>query len=126
MATEKMEVYKCEACLITAQILGGGAGDLMCCGQPMTLLEEKTADAPTEKHVPVVEETDEGVRVKVGSTPHPMEDSHFIAWVEICGKGKTSRQFLKPGDAPEASFNVAAGDIEKAREYCTVHGLWKS
>lgn len=121
---ERLEVYKCELCGNIVEVLHGGGGELVCCGQPMTLLVENTVDAAKEKHVPVVEKTADGVSVKVGSVPHPMEENHFIEWVEIIADGKAYRQFLNPGESPEASFSVAADQVT-AREYCNLHGHWK-
>ena len=121
---KQMEVYLCEACGNMVEVLRGGAGDLVCCGQPMTLLEEKTADATTEKHVPVIEKIDGGVKVKVGSVPHPMEEKHYIEWIQVLADGASQRRFLNPGDAPEATFGTSAADVT-AREHCNVHGLWK-
>lgn len=120
----RLEVYKCLACGNIVEVLTGGDGELVCCGQPMKLLEEKTADAATEKHVPVIEKTDGGYLVKVGSVPHPMQEEHYIEWIEIIADGKSYRQFLSPGDEPQATFNVEAGTIT-AREHCNIHGLWK-
>ena len=124
MATKKLEVYLCEICGNIVEMVHEGAGKLVCCGQPMTLLEEQTADATTEKHVPVIEKTDDGVKVTVGSVPHPMIDEHYIEWIEIIADGKAYREFLSPGDAPEASFCISAEEIT-AREHCSIHGLWK-
>jgi superoxide reductase len=124
MATKKLEVYLCEICGNIVEMVHEGAGELVCCGQPMTLLEEQTADATTEKHVPVIEKTDDGVKVTVGSIPHPMIDEHYIEWIEIIADGKAYREFLSPGDAPEASFCISAEEIT-AREHCSIHGLWK-
>lgn len=124
MATKKLEVYLCEICGNIVEVVHEGAGKLVCCGQPMTLLEEQTADATTEKHVPVIEKTDDGVKVTVGSIPHPMIDEHYIEWIEIIADGKAYREFLSPGDAPEASFCISAEEIT-AREHCSIHGLWK-
>jgi len=122
--TERLQVYKCEICGNIVEVLHDGAGELVCCGQPMNLLDEQTADATTEKHVPVAEKGNGGVKVKVGSVPHPMEEKHYIEWIEVIKDGKTCRKYLKPGDAPEAAF---CGGVEvTAREHCTVHGLWKS
>ncbi len=121
---KKLEIYKCSACGNIVEVLHGGVGELVCCGKPMELLDEKTADATTEKHVPVIEKIDGGYKVKVGSVPHPMEEKHFIEWIELLADGKAYHQFLKPGDAPEAVFNVDAGTVS-AREHCNVHGLWK-
>jgi len=97
----------------------------VCCGQPMNLLVENTVDAAKEKHVPVIEKVEGGVKVKVGEVAHPMEDKHWIEWIEIIADGKTYRQYLNPGETPEATFNVEAEQIT-AREYCNIHGLWKS
>jgi superoxide reductase len=106
------------------EIIHAGQGELVCCGKPMKLNVENTTDAAQEKHVPVVEQTGDGVAVKVGSVPHPMEDDHYIEWVEVIDDGKAYRQFLNPGEAPEAVFAVK-GSVT-AREYCNKHGLWKS
>ena len=123
--TKRLQIYKCKVCGNIVEVLHEGAGELVCCGQPMTLREENTVDAAKEKHVPVVEKTAGGVKVKVGSVAHPMEEKHYIEWIEIISDGKAYRQFLKPGDAPEATFDIEAGDVT-AREYCNLHGLWKA
>lgn len=122
--TEKNQVYKCEVCGNIVEVLHEGAGELVCCGQSMKLQEENTVDVATEKHVPVIEKTDKGVRVKVGEVPHPMEEKHYIEWIQIIADGKAYRKYLKPGDAPEAEFCIDAKKIT-AREYCNLHGLWK-
>lgn len=121
---ERIEVYKCELCGNIVEVLTGGTGELVCCGEPMKLLDEKTADAATEKHVPVIDNTEDGYKVKVASMPHPMEEQHYIEWVELLADGKAYRQFLQPGDAPEAMFHVEAADVS-AREHCNKHGLWR-
>ncbi len=121
---EKLEVYKCEICGNIVEVLHGGDGELVCCGQPMILQNENTVDAAKEKHVPVVENVSGGIKVKVGEVPHPMEEKHYIEWVEIITEGKAYRQFLKPGESPEAIFSGQTGQIV-AREYCNLHGLWK-
>lgn len=122
---KRLEVYKCEACGNIVEVLVGGDGELVCCEQPMTLMTENTVDAAKEKHVPVIEKIDGGVKVKVGSVAHPMEEKHFIQWIEIIADGRIYRQFLNPGDAPEAEFKVTANNIV-AREYCNLHGHWKA
>ncbi len=121
---ERLEVYKCEVCGNMVEVLHGGVGQLVCCGQPMKLYRENTVDAALEKHVPVLEYTQDGVKVKVGSVPHPMEEKHYIEWVELVVGEKAYRQFLKPGDPPEAFFQVTSQKAT-AREYCNLHGLWK-
>jgi superoxide reductase len=122
---EKLEVYKCEVCGNIVEVLHGGAGDLVCCGQDMVLQKENTTDAAQEKHVPVVEKTADGFKVKVGSVAHPMEAEHYIEWIEIIADGTAYRKFLNPGDAPEAEFALDAAEVI-AREYCNVHGHWKA
>jgi len=122
---ERLEIYKCEVCGSIVEVLHGGDGELVCCGQPMNRFVENTVDAAKEKHVPVIEKVEGGVKVKVGSVAHPMEEKHWIEWVEIIADGKAYRQFLNPGEAPEAIFNVEADQIT-AREYCNLHGLWKA
>lgn len=122
--TKRLQIYKCEICGHIIEIIHEGAGQLVCCNQPMKLYEENTVEASKEKHIPVVEKIEGGFRVKVGSVPHPMEEKHYIEWIEVIADGKAYRQFLKPGDAPEAAFMIDAAEIA-AREYCNLHGLWK-
>lgn len=122
--TEKLQIYKCEVCGNIVEMLHEGAGELVCCEQPMKLFVENTVDAAKEKHVPVVERVEHGIKVKVGSVAHPMEEKHYIEWIELIADGKAYREFLKPGDAPEAVFCVDAKHITP-REYCNLHGLWK-
>ncbi len=126
MAVEKrLQVYQCAKCGNIVMAMHAGGGTLVCCDEEMNLLEEKTADAATEKHVPVVEKIDGGVKVKVGSVPHPMEEKHFIEWEELQAGDASYVQFLKAGGAPEAAFKTDAAE-SGAREYCNVHGLWKA
>jgi len=122
---ERLEVYKCEVCGNIVEVLAGGAGELVCCGQPMNKLTENTVDAAKEKHVPVIEKIDGGYKVKVGDVPHPMEEKHYIQWIELIADGKSCLQFLEPGQTPEAVFMIDAASVS-AREYCTLHGLWKA
>ncbi len=128
---EKLQIYKCEICGNVVEVLHGGKGQLVCCGQPMILLKEQTADWKNEKHVPVIEEMkdEEGnikaIKVTVGSTLHPMKEDHYIEWIEVIKDGKAYRKFLKPGDEPKAKFKLTAEGVI-AREYCNIHGLWKT
>jgi superoxide reductase len=123
--SQRLQVYRCGVCGNMVEVLNVGGGELVCCGQPMDLLVENTVDASREKHVPVIEKTADGFKVKVGSVPHPMEEKHFIQWIELIADGRVYREFLKPGRAPEASFCVRADGVA-AREYCNLHGLWKA
>ena len=122
---ERRQVYKCNVCGNIVDVLDVGDGELVCCDEPMQLQAEKTADAALEKHVPVIEKIDGGVKVTVGSVAHPMEEKHWIEWIEVIADGKSCRQFLEPGQPPEAVFAITGKQIT-AREYCNLHGLWKA
>jgi len=122
--TKLKEVYKCDICGNIVEVLHTGVGELVCCDEPMKLLNEKVEDVGSEKHVPVIEKTSNGYKVKVGSIPHPMEEQHYIEWIELIADGVIYRKHLKPGQAPEAEFCIKAEQV-MAREYCNVHGLWK-
>ena len=121
----QLQVYKCLACGNIVEVLHGGQGELVCCGEPMKLLKEGEVDAAKEKHVPVIEKTSTGFKVRVGSVGHPMEEKHYIEWIELIADGKAYREFLKPGQAPEAEFCIQASSVT-AREHCNLHGLWKA
>ncbi|MBI4656256.1 MAG: desulfoferrodoxin [Elusimicrobia bacterium] len=124
--TQRKQIYKCEICGNIVEALHEGQGSLVCCGEEMKLFTENTVDASKEKHVPVMEKNGNTVKVKIGSVPHPMEEKHFIEWIELTANGKSYRQFLKPGNAPEAVFCLCAEPKDiSAREYCNLHGLWK-
>lgn len=123
---KRTDVFKCELCGNIVELYEAGAGTLVCCGEDMVLLEEKTADMTTEKHVPVIEKTVGGFKVTVGSTLHPMEEKHYIQWIElITDEDEVLTAYLKPGQAPVAEFKTNAKKVT-AREYCNLHGLWKN
>lgn len=130
--TKQNQVYKCNVCGNITEVLHTGAGTLVCCGQPMELLVEKTQDEGLEKHAPVIEELPanicqgkDGVKVKIGEIEHPMEENHYIEWIEIVSEdGKRGKKFLRPSDKPQAEFYTRK-KIVSARAYCNVHGLWK-
>jgi superoxide reductase len=125
MATKNIgEIYKCRICGNIVTVLHASGVPIICCGEEMQLLAENSTDAAQEKHVPVIEKTGTGFKVKIGEVPHPMEEKHYIEWIELIADGKSYRQFLKPGDAPEAEFCIQAENVS-AREYCNLHGLWK-
>ncbi len=125
MQLNRNELYKCNKGIVVEVLSGAEACEISCCGEPMQKLEEKTADAATEKHVPVIEKIDGGYKVKVGSVPHPMESDHWIQWIEITAGNKVYKEFLEPGQPAEATFMVEADSIS-AREHCNKHGLWKA
>lgn len=123
--TAKLQIYKCPICGNIVEMVHAGGRELVCCGQPMLLITENSVDAAKEKHVPVIVKTDGGYKVTVGSVLHPMEEKHYIEWIELIADGKAYRQFLNPGEAPEAFFCIKAQAVT-AREYCNLHGLWKN
>ncbi len=123
--TKLMEIYKCEICGNIVEMVHGGAGELVCCGQPMKKMTENTVDAAVEKHVPVIEEIAEGIRVKVGAVPHPMMEKHYIEWIEVQNGAWVNRKHLTHEDKPEAEFYVKNNDKLEVRAYCNIHGLWK-
>ncbi|MDD4179496.1 MAG: desulfoferrodoxin [Candidatus Margulisbacteria bacterium] len=123
MVKNRLEVYKCSVCGNMVEVIHVGGGELVCCGKPMVLQIENTVDAAKEKHVPVIEKDGNGYLVKIGAVPHPMEEKHYIEWIELIVDGSAYRKFLKPGDKPEAFFELTGANIT-AREYCNLHGLW--
>ncbi|MFH1153779.1 MAG: desulfoferrodoxin [Pseudomonadota bacterium] len=122
---EKLGVYRCSLCGNIVEVLHGSAPVMVCCGQEMTLLKPNSVDAALEKHVPVIEKIEGGYLVKVGSVTHPMEEKHYIEWIELNADNLVYRKFLKPGEVPQATFMVDA-DTVTAREYCNLHGFWKA
>ncbi|MCP4148140.1 MAG: desulfoferrodoxin [bacterium] len=123
--TQKLQVFKCMLCGNIVEVLHGGGPIPVCCGETMTQLVENTVDAAKEKHLPVVEKTADGFLVKVGSVTHPMDEKHYIEWLELVADGTTYRKFLNPGDKPEGLFKIEAENVY-ARSYCNLHGFWKS
>jgi len=124
--TKLREIYKCNVCGNIVEVVHASGGQLVCCGQPMQLMEEKTQDSAIEKHVPYVEKTKNGMLVKIGQNQaHPMEDKHYIEWIQVIADDAAYRKFLKPGDKPQAEFPIKSDKVQ-AREYCNIHGLWKN
>lgn len=124
--TKVNQVYICRVCGNIVEVLRAGAGELVCCDQPMELLVEKTADTGKEKHVPVVQQTSSGILIKVGSIPHPMEPKHYIEWIELVTEKAVYRKYFNPSDQPQAEFPVQEKSAFIAREHCNVHGLWRT
>jgi superoxide reductase len=123
--TKRLQIYRCEVCGNMVEVLHAGQRETICCDQAMGLVEAKTEEQGREKHVPVIEKTDKGIKVKVGSVPHPMEETHYIEWVAVQTDGGICRKFLNPKEKPEAEFEIRES-ILGAREYCNIHGLWAS
>jgi superoxide reductase len=120
----RREIYRCSICGNIVEVVHASGGQLVCCGQPMHRMEENTVDASVEKHVPVVERAVGGVKIAVGLVAHPMEEKHYIEWIEVVAGDKVLRRYLKPGEKPEAVFETKV-PVSEAREYCNLHGLWK-
>jgi superoxide reductase len=123
--SKQLDIFKCEHCGYIVEVLHVGDGELICCGEPMKLYEANTVDAAKEKHVPVIEKIDGGFKVAVGSVAHPMEEKHYIEWIELIADNKVYRKFLKPGDTPTATFMTCKTEAS-ARAYCNIHGLWRA
>lgn len=123
--TKLNEIYKCSICGNIAEMVHTGVGEMVCCGKEMNLQIENTIEASFEKHIPVIEKTEIGVRVNIGAVAHPMTEEHFIEWVEILADGRVYRKYLQPGDEPTVEFCIKADNVN-ARAYCNLHGLWKS
>ncbi|MFA5382305.1 MAG: desulfoferrodoxin [Candidatus Micrarchaeia archaeon] len=123
--TKLNEIYKCNICGNITEVLHTGIGQLVCCGKPMELLEEKIKDQGLEKHIPIIEKIENGIKVKIGEIEHPMEENHYIEWIEIIADNKIYRKYLKPKEKPEVEFYIKTENII-ARTYCNIHGLWKA
>ena len=121
--TKPREIYVCEICGNIVEVIDAGPGELVCCGQEMTLQTENTKEAAVEKHLPVVERVGDRLKVKVGSVAHPMEPAHYIEWIELIEGNRVTRVELAPGAAPEAEFSFGGGPCT-VRAYCNLHGLW--
>ncbi len=126
--TELMQLYKCDKCGNIVEIVHPGSGELVCCGLPMILLKEHTNDDEmNEKHVPVYSFEDGKKMIRVGSFAHPMDDNHFIMFIEAISPDKKylKRKYLSPHEVAELELKCDCAKIE-ARELCNVHGLWRS
>jgi superoxide reductase len=124
--TKLRELYKCSVCGNVVEVVHSGAPALVCCNKPMEKLEAKAEDVGNEKHVPVIEVLSTGIIVKVGSVEHPMEEKHYIKFIEVLTKDQVLRAELEPGQKPSAEFCVRSEDVVEVREYCNLHGLWKT
>ncbi|MBW6451961.1 MAG: desulfoferrodoxin [DPANN group archaeon] len=125
---EENGIYKCGICGNVVSVIEAFGGELVCCGESMTLFEEKTNDEGLEKHVPVITKTDKGILVKVGSVLHPMEDNHYIELIQLFLKGSLlMEKRLKSGDLPQAEFCcLESSEDVFVRALCNKHGLWKN
>ncbi len=119
----KVKFYHCEVCGNVVALLVDGKGELVCCGEPMVLLEADTVDAAKEKHVPEIKRDGNKIEVVVGSVEHPMEEKHYITFIAAVQGKKIQIAQLEPGDEPKASFEIEDGEVE-VYEFCNLHGLW--
>lgn len=119
-----LKFYRCPKCGNLVELIEDGKSPMICCGEPMKELKANTTDAATEKHVPVVNETEQGIFVTVGSVPHPMIPEHYIQWIVLVTSDGVKRHMLQPGESPQAVF-CKSGKVLEAYEYCNLHGLWK-
>jgi len=124
--TKRNQIYKCELCGNITQVLHEGVGELVCCNQPMNLLIAGSFDAALEKHVPQFQKTDQSIKVKVGEIDHPMENNHFIEWIEVITSKNNFRKFLQPNEIPKAEFSLDKEEVLEINTFCNLHGLWKS
>ncbi|MFA5878725.1 MAG: desulfoferrodoxin [Candidatus Margulisiibacteriota bacterium] len=124
--TQKLEIYKCSICGNIIEVTHASVGELVCCGQPMQLMQENTVDASTEKHIPVIEDALNGMMVKIGAVPHPMEASHYIEWVEVITDKKVYCEYLELNGSPFCFFPINKSEVVSVRAYCNLHGLWQN
>jgi len=119
------KIYKCNVCGNIVELIHESGGELICCGKPMGLVESKEKEEGNEKHLPIIVKADSGVIINIGEVDHPMEDKHYIEWIEVVTEVGVYRKCLKPNEKPNASFCIREDQIISVREYCNVHGLWE-
>ncbi len=122
---KEIRFYLCKECGNLVVLLNEGAGQMVCCDEPMVLLEAMTYDENDFEHAPNIERTDQGIRVKVGFIAHPMTEDHYVNWIVAVQGKRYQIQFLDPGEEPEAEFRVSSGPVD-VYEFCNRHGLWKT
>ncbi len=127
--TNKLDIFKCDVCGNIIEVVIPGYGELVCCNKPMRHLVAQSVDEGLEKHVPVLEKNEDGQKViRVGSQPHPMEENHYIQFIEIVSNDRkhVKRKYLLPHDEPQMKLKCTCknnGGFEVI-EYCNIHGLW--
>ncbi len=119
-----MKFYKCKVCSNKIIKLEDSTVPVVCCGSNMEEIVANTTDAAVEKHVPVVEKDGCTLKVTIGSTLHPMEEAHHIAWVYVETKSGGEFKYLPVGSEPKVEF-CTDEDVVAVYEYCNLHGLWK-
>lgn len=132
--TKINEIYHCSICGNIISVFHDGPGVLSCCDQTMSLLKSNTIEASLEKHIPVFQKTKKGFKIQVGSIPHPMEEKHFIEWLEFAIEDKIIRKQFRPGEKAELIIECQNYNLDNCkkdnpkwiRAYCNLHGLWKS
>ena len=92
----------------------------------MDELIPNTVEASGEKHIPAVSVENGVVTVNVGSVDHPMQDVHYIEWVQLVTENGIQRKELKPGQEPHVVFHLGDDKPVAVYAYCNLHGLWKT
>ena len=127
--TKKLDLYKCNVCGNLVEVVLEGEGELVCCSQPMEHVKPHSPNEEMlgEKHVPVISVTENETEIRVGSIPHPMEDKHYIQFIEAYSPDKNyvKRKYLYPNEKPLLKFKCHCAKVV-ARELCNIHGLWES
>ena len=124
--TEQFRFYRCSKCGNIVQAVNASGAPLSCCGEQMSELTANSSDGAVEKHVPEVEANGSMITVKVGSVAHPMLPEHYIMWVYVQTAAGGFYRYFKPGDAPEAVFDIGSDRLVRVFAYCNLHGLWVS
>ena len=124
--TERLDLYRCEICGNLVQVILAGGGELVCCGQPMELVKGKTQEEMQEKHITVFISENGTDIVQVGTVLHPMNDDHYIMFIETISEDKNCvhLQYLHPGQEAKMLLEKKIGKM-KAIEFCNLHGLWE-
>ena len=118
--------YVCKHCGNLLGLIDDKGVPLVCCGENMTELVSNTAEASVEKHLPAVNVSGGNISVQVGSTPHPMESEHHIAFVYVETERGGQRKCLRVGEEPKLAFGVVDDKPVAVYAYCNLHGMWKT
>ena len=118
----EFKLYRCAHCgNIVFKIVDSGV-PVICCGEPMGELTPNITDGAVEKHVPDVKREGDDVTIQIGSTIHPMIDTHYIQMIAAATGDTVTIRKPKPGDAP--LLKVTTTEDVTAYEYCNLHGFW--
>ena len=101
---KNVKFYICSHCGNIVEMVKDAGVKPFCCGQKLDELVPGSVDASQEKHVPAVTVSNGVVEVNVGSVNHPMEEVHWIEWVQLLTDKGSYRKWLNPGEAPNVKF----------------------